>query len=88
MFKLTAERQQGGLVLKLEGRLAAAWVDELARVTDGALADGAAVTLDLGGLSYADARGVAVLRQAAGLGARLAGGSAFVTALIDGSGHV
>jgi hypothetical protein len=75
-------------VLKLEGRLADAWVDELARVTDGALADNAGLTLDLRGLSYADARGVAVLRQAAGLGARLAGGSAFVNALITGSGQV
>ena len=87
MFKLTAERKRGRLVLKLEGRLADAWADELARAADGALAGGAAVTLDLDGLSYADARGVAVLRRAAGLGARLSGGSAFVNALINGSGH-
>ena len=87
MFKLSEERQRGGLVLKLEGRLADAWVDELARAAGGALADGTQVTLDLDGLSYADARGVAVLRHAAGLGARLAGGSTFINALIDRNRH-
>lgn len=71
------------MVLKLEGRLSDSWVDELARVAEMAGGDAAQLTFDLDGLSFADARGVALLRGAAGRGARLAGGSTFVTALME-----
>lgn len=72
------------MVLQLEGRLADSWVDELARLADGAMHDGAALTLDLNGLSFVDDRGLALLRDAGARGARLTGASAFVAALMDG----
>ena len=83
MFKLTrdGERVQG-VILKLEGRLAAAWVDEFARVIDREMSEGEPVTLNLDGLSFADERGVAAIRSAIERGARLAGGSNFIGALI------
>ena len=71
------------MVLKLEGRLADSWVDELARVAGIAMNDGAQVTFDLDGLSFVDVRGVALLRGAVERGARLSGGSTFVTALME-----
>lgn len=71
------------MVLRLEGRLSDSWVDELARVADLPGRDAAQLTFDLGGLSFVDARGVALLRGAAGRGVRLVGGSMFVTALIE-----
>lgn len=71
------------MVLKLEGRLSDSWVDELARVADVAMNDGAQLTFDLDGLSFVDVRGVALLCGAAERGARLTGGSTFVTALMD-----
>ena len=84
MFKVTTDRARGeGLTLKLEGRLAAVWVDEFARAVGAAMSEDAHVTLDLDGLSYADARGVSVIRGAIDRGARLTGGSRFIGALID-----
>jgi anti-anti-sigma regulatory factor len=70
------------MVLKLEGRLSDTWVDELERLAVGAMNDGAQLTFDLDGLSFVDARGVALLRGAAERGAQLTGGSTFVTALM------
>ena len=83
MFKVTTERRPGaGVTLKLEGRLALAWVDEFGRALSGAMTEQTAVTLDLGGLAFADARGVALIRESVERGARLVGGSEFIGALI------
>ena len=71
------------MVLKLEGRLSDAWVDELARVAGAVMNDGAHLTFDLDGLSFVDVPGVALLRGAAERGAQLTGGSTFVTALME-----
>jgi ABC-type transporter Mla MlaB component len=83
VFRVTKDLGQGeGVVLKLEGRLASAWVEELAREVGVAMGEGAPVTLDLDGLSFADARGVALIRAAVNRGARIVGGSEFIGALI------
>lgn len=86
MFKVTTDRGRGaGLTLRLEGRLATIWVDEFARAVGAAMNQDPHVTLDLDGLSYADARGVSVIRNAIDRGARLTGASQFIGALIDGN---
>jgi hypothetical protein len=82
VFRLTTVTEDGGVVLRLEGRLVGAWVDELARATHGAMDEGTGLTLDLAGVSFADARGIAALRDAAGRGVRITGGSTFVTELM------
>jgi ABC-type transporter Mla MlaB component len=69
--------------MKLEGRLASAWVDELARALGNAMTEHTDVTLDLDGLSFVDTRGVALLRESVDRGARLVGGSEFIGALIN-----
>jgi anti-anti-sigma regulatory factor len=84
LLKVTTTKDEGGrTVLKLEGRLADSWVDELARVAAVATNGGAQMIFDLEGLSFVDVRGLALLRGAAERGARLTGGSPFVAALID-----
>lgn len=84
MFKLTTDRGRGnGVTLRLEGRLAAAWVDEFERALGAARSEGAQVTIDLDGLSFADVKGVTVIREAIKGGVRLVGGSQFIGALID-----
>ena len=84
VFKVTSDQQSGmGVTLRLEGRLRAAWVDEFAREFDTAMNGDAQVTLDLDGLSFADDRGVAVIRRAIERGARCTGGSEFISTLIQ-----
>ena len=84
MFKLTTDRGRGnGVTLRLEGRLAASWVREFERALGAARSEGAQVTIDLDGLSFADAQGVTVLREAIEGGARLVGASQFIGALIE-----
>lgn len=84
MFKLTTVPGEGnGVTLRVEGRLAAAWVDEFERALGAARSEGAHVTIDLEGLSFADAAGVTVIRGAIEGGARLVGGSQFIGTLID-----
>jgi hypothetical protein len=69
----------GRRTLQLEGRLVGPWVAELRRAA--AEAD-APTTLDLSGVAFADAEGVAALRQLRAAGAELEGASGFLTALI------
>ena len=70
-------------MLRLEGRLASAWVDELARAVTATMTGDARVTLDLGGLTFADSRGIALIRDIANRGVRLVGGSEFIGTLIN-----
>lgn len=83
MFKLTVDGDHTRhLTLRLEGRLTGAWVDEFAAALGKAMSKETDVTLNLDGLTFADDRGVAVIRNAVDEGARLGGGSQFIDALI------
>ena len=68
----------------LEGRLAGAWVSELRRV---AAEPGPPrrVALDLSAVTYADADGLALLRDLLAGPARIERASAFVSALLGGT---
>jgi ABC-type transporter Mla MlaB component len=61
----TEETKNGtrGLCLRLEGQVRGPWVAELARATGEVVARGVALSLDLGGVSFVDADGVALLRN-------------------------
>lgn len=84
MFKVTSDQQSGvSVTLRLEGRLTNAWVDEFSRELGSAINRSARVTLNLDGLSFADDRGVAVIRHAIERGVRCEGGSEFIGALIE-----
>jgi ABC-type transporter Mla MlaB component len=51
---------------QLEGNLAGPWVEELRSLTDDALSQKKAVSLDLRGVRFVDTKGVALLRELSG----------------------
>jgi ABC-type transporter Mla MlaB component len=71
--------------LLLEGRLRGPWVEELRRSV-AALGPVARVILDLQGLEFADAEGVALLRALRAEGAEIASASTFMTSLMGDKG--
>lgn len=72
-------------VLELEGRLSGPWVDELDRVAAATRPRSGRLALDLSGLIFADARGVAVLRGLAEEGVEMRGCSPFLAELLNGA---
>jgi anti-anti-sigma regulatory factor len=70
--------------VKLEGRVAGPWVDELSRVVGRSLAESRRVVLDLSGVTFVDRDGIAVLRSLRARRAKLHGSSTFVAALLNG----
>jgi ABC-type transporter Mla MlaB component len=81
MLRITEQRDpsSGPTILVVEGRLAGPWVDELRNSAD---RQGAALALDLGGLSYADEAGVALLNQLVTDGAAVVRTTAYAATLL------
>jgi hypothetical protein len=88
MLRITQlSRPDGRQVLLLEGHLVGPWVAELQRTA--AEAD-AGTIVDLTAVAFADAGGVAALRQLRSTGTELSGASGFLAALMgadDGAGR-
>jgi anti-anti-sigma regulatory factor len=76
----------GERTLKLEGRVAGAWVGELRRAVDELLARAGEVVLDLAGVTYADADGTRLLRELRRAPAQMRNLSPFVAQLLGGEG--
>ncbi len=70
-------------VLRLEGKLLGPWVTELVRLCNELPASPDCLRLDLSGVNFVDASGVAVLRDLIGRGATLAGCSGLVAELLQ-----
>ena len=66
------------VTLKLEGRVVGPWVEELRRICEPLLAEDRALKLDMTGVSYADAEGVATLNSFKARGVKLKNCSPFV----------
>jgi len=82
MLRITPQGKERPSIV-VEGQLVGPWVDELRRTTFGAgLVAG--ILLNLRHLTFADAQGVALLRQLRAAGAELGDCSEFLTALIGG----
>jgi hypothetical protein len=80
MLRITRQTPPHGRpTFVLEGRLVGPWVSELRRAV--AELDGRKA-IDLAGVTFADANGVAALRSLRGAGADLVGASGFLAALI------
>jgi anti-anti-sigma regulatory factor len=82
MLRITPTDDDGERTLRLEGRLVEPWVGELlgaCRETAGA---GRRLVLDLSGVTFVDAAGVACLRGLRDQGAALRGCSAFINELL------
>jgi anti-anti-sigma regulatory factor len=76
---------QGELkTIRVEGRIAGRWVQELSRVTSAALAEGHGLALDLGDVTFVDATGVHLLRSLRGRGVELVPCSSFVLTVLNG----
>jgi ABC-type transporter Mla MlaB component len=71
--------------LVLEGRLSGEMVPELRRVANECADAGRRIVLDLVGLKYADAAGLALLRKLIDASARVQRASSFVSALLGES---
>ena len=71
-------------LLKLEGRVIGAWVDEVRRSCRDALGRSAAVTIDLGAVSFVDSEGIVLLRELVGRRVALANPTPFVAAQLRG----
>ena len=82
MLRITSSRNDTTGTLKVEGRLAGQWVDELARAA--AAADAPRLVLDLADLTFVDADGASLLRTLRSRGVALNDCSTFVASLIDG----
>lgn len=72
------EAPSSATTLRLQGRVIGPWVDELQRVCERVLASGAALTLDLGDVSFVDRGGVRLLRGLTNRDVTLLNGSGFV----------
>jgi hypothetical protein len=80
MLRITQQNPPNGRpVLVLEGRLVGPWVAELRQAVAEVESPRA---VDLAGVTYADADGVAALRAFRGAGTDLVGASGFLAALI------
>jgi ABC-type transporter Mla MlaB component len=64
MLKIECSQPADNLInLKLEGRVIGPWVEEVRRVSEKALASGAALTFDLSEVTFVDREGIALLRD-------------------------
>jgi anti-anti-sigma factor len=80
------------VLLRLEGQVTGQWVQELRRVCDETLGDQAhgshPLVLDLAGVLFIDAEGVALFRELAARRVTLTNGSLFVTERLKEVPHV
>lgn len=73
------------VTLKLEGRVAGPWTEELRRVADASLAAHISLTLDLWDVSFVDQNGTALLTSLGRRGAQLLHPSPFVAEQLKAS---
>lgn len=81
MLRITHSRKDDQSELRLEGRLTGPWVAEVRGACQRELARGLPLALDLSGLLFADATGVALLHELAGT-VRIRASSRFVSELM------
>lgn len=84
MLKITTVSDScESLVLRLEGRLVAEWIAEFRTACDAQVGNRErCVELDVGGLSFADADGIEMLRILANRGLKITNGSPFLAELL------
>ena len=82
MLRVTRIETPDATTLKLEGKLAGPWVDEVRHCWTKLVEQKIRVDADLQGLSFVDASGTTLLLQMERQGTRLVGGSAFIRCLL------
>jgi len=86
MLKISIERSPKGTTLRLEGRLALPWVEELHRAWLAASADptDARIAVDLSEVTFICEEGKKLLEQMHTQGARLKGSGCVTRSLVEG----
>jgi ABC-type transporter Mla MlaB component len=82
VLRITRQDDNGSVALKLEGKLLAAWTDELLSQIPAAAADLSRTRLDLSQLSFADAAGLSLLRRLIESGVSVESTSSFIAELL------
>jgi anti-anti-sigma regulatory factor len=82
MLKITPRFSDGAAVLKLEGTLREAWIDETRRAIDAAAVSHRRISLDLTDVSFADDAGIALLGALIQQGIHIAACSGFLAAAL------
>jgi outer membrane protein TolC len=85
MLRVTTnvEEEQGRVTLKLEGKLAGPWVSEFERCWCSTLEKWKDVVVELGGLTFIDAKGKCLLSKIHGQGAKLIGTGLMTRSIIE-----
>jgi len=84
VLRITWLHSDGAGILKVEGRLAGEWVEELSRATSRAVGELPRVVIDLSEVTFVDPKGIELLRALRRQGVELAECSSFVSSLING----
>jgi len=83
MLRITRTIENRNVLLKLEGKLLAAWVGEVLEQIPGDVGLHHQLNLDLAQVSFIDAAGQALLRGLISRGANLAGCSSYLSELLN-----
>jgi hypothetical protein len=83
MLRITQIDSPGQQTLKLEGKLLAAWVDELRIASEPLTRFAGRRALDLSDLTFADDAGVRLLHELSKAGIRIVAASQFVSELLQ-----
>ena len=83
MLRIDTREEPGRTILRLEGRVIGAWVNQVRRSCRDALGRGGHVTLDLGAVSFVDVDGIVLLREL-GPEVALTNTTPFVAAQLEG----
>jgi ABC-type transporter Mla MlaB component len=85
MLRITTETERFESTLRLEGRLAGPWVDELARTWGElqAVRDAGSIRVDLDGVTFVSSSGKSLLRRIHREGARLVAGGWMARAIVE-----
>lgn len=83
MLRISHHHIDGTSVVKLEGKLLAAWIGEVRRACEGASAGGKPLCLDLSSLLFADHAGAILLQELHARGARIVARSNYVMELLN-----
>jgi hypothetical protein len=83
MLRIDQSQEGETTIIRVEGRVAGLWVEELRRVLASLEGDPSSVALDLASVGYVDAPGEQLLRDAAARGVRIRDRSSFVAALLE-----
>ena len=85
MLRITIQSAANVVLLKLEGSVKGPWVEELRKawVTSANRSDGEPVSVDLGELSFIDAKGRDLLLRMRREGVVLKGGSSFLRHILE-----